>query len=93
VPCHPERSEGSDAGGLEAVSTSAPQVPRYAQDDKVRLVVKLNVQECKEDTRLILKGVFSNLTWHATMPERVHYIVQKTYNIPRPNVLNINQMQ
>ena len=51
MPCHPERSEGSDAGGLEAVSTSAPQVPRYAQDDKVRLVVKLNVRDGKEATR------------------------------------------
>ena len=51
MPCHPERSEGPDAGGREAVSTLAPQVPRYAQDDKVRLVVKLNVREGKEDTR------------------------------------------
>ena len=51
MPCHPERSEGPEAGGREAFTTSAPQILRYAQDDKARLVVKLNVRECKEDTR------------------------------------------
>ena len=51
MPCHPERSEGPDAGGLEAVATLPPQVLRYAQDDKARLVVRLSARKCKEDTR------------------------------------------